>query len=120
MGLKLASVGCLLDHLVGEEIIADFILFYMNKHEKFRYVEHLGLSKATDNIMEVLVFIAAKFKKTMRFRQITDKTAMQVPDTKFAAQHFISEFRTGKFGKICMDEDILDSDKFVKRNTSYL
>lgn len=41
------------DESVGRELIADYILFWMNKHGKFGYVDVLKLDAPTDNISEV-------------------------------------------------------------------
>jgi len=49
------------DELVGEELIADYILFLLNQSPKQAYVQVLGLDEATDNIDTVLLTIAKRF-----------------------------------------------------------
>ncbi|XP_046142795.1 mitochondrial GTPase 1 [Osmia bicornis bicornis] len=105
-GLKLALVGCMQDHLVGPEILADYLLFWLNKCKKFEYVEKLNLPEPNDNILYVLTYIAAKLKRTVRLKNY-DGQIIQKPDTRFAAEHFISMFRKGELGYYCLDEDIL-------------
>ncbi|KAL8441620.1 hypothetical protein Emag_007021 [Eimeria magna] len=48
--LRLAVLGILPERLAGEERVADFLLFYLNKHQQFHYVEALGLSEPTNDI----------------------------------------------------------------------
>ncbi|CAL7951271.1 unnamed protein product [Xylocopa violacea] len=105
-GLKLALVGCMQDHLVGPEILADYLLFWLNKHKRFEYVQKLGLLKPHDNISHILIFIAAKLKKTLRIKNYDGKTIIK-PDLRFAAEHFLSLFRKGELGYYCLDEDLL-------------
>ena len=107
-GMKLAAVGCLQDHLVGEEHIADFLLYWLNKHRRFEYVKELGLPEITDNILEVLTFIASKLGKTRRIKNYDGKLVIH-PDYLSAAQHFIKVFRTGQMGPVCLDDDLLET-----------
>ena len=56
MGLKLALCASLQDHLVGEEIIADYLLYWLNKHENFKYVDYMGMLEPSDDINKVYCF----------------------------------------------------------------
>ncbi|CAK9813631.1 Mitochondrial GTPase 1 [Anthophora plagiata] len=107
-GLKLALVGCMQDHLVGPEVLADYLLFWLNKHKRFEYVEKLELPEPKDNISHILVYIAAKLRKTIRIKDYTGKLVTK-PDLRFAAEHFVSMFRKGELGYYCLDEDLLNS-----------
>ncbi|XP_012590275.1 PREDICTED: mitochondrial ribosome-associated GTPase 1, partial [Condylura cristata] len=49
-GLKLALCGTVLDHLVGEETLADYLLYTLNRHQLFRYVQHYGLDGACEDV----------------------------------------------------------------------
>lgn len=106
-GLKLALAGCLQDHLVGQEVIADYLLFWLNKHNKFEYVDELGLSEPNDNIIEVLCTVALKSQKTKRIKNFDSQLIVR-PDITFAANHFIKIFRNGRLGNICLDSDLLE------------
>ncbi|XP_053599002.1 mitochondrial GTPase 1 [Microplitis demolitor] len=105
-GLKLSLVGCLQDHLVGPEIMADYLLYWLNKNQRFEYVNILKLSKPNDNILEVLTEISINLKKTKRIRNYDGQILIR-PDCDFAAQHFLKVFRDGELGSICLDDDIL-------------
>lgn len=109
-GFKLALVGCLQDHVVGSEMLADYLLFWLNKNDRFEYVEKLGLSGPNDDIMYVLTYIAAKFKKTMRMKTL-DSRIVTTPNLKFAADHFISLFRKGELGSYCLDIDLIETSQ---------
>ncbi|XP_069836914.1 mitochondrial ribosome-associated GTPase 1 isoform X3 [Dendropsophus ebraccatus] len=39
-GMKLALCGTILDHLVGEDIIADYLLYTLNQHQQHRKCEY--------------------------------------------------------------------------------
>lgn len=106
MGMKLALVGCLPDHLVGEDLIADYLLYYLNKNEMFDYVPLMGLDKPTDQIADVLISGAKMMNKTKIIRNISSGGKMMLPDIISSAQFFIKHFRTGGFGPINLDNDL--------------
>uniref|UniRef100_A0A182NNA3 Mitochondrial GTPase 1 n=1 Tax=Anopheles dirus TaxID=7168 RepID=A0A182NNA3_9DIPT len=103
-GLRLALVSCLQDHLVGEELIADYLLFLLNKQHNYRYVEIMGLPEPTDSIASALVNNAIHLNKMVRTKQL-DGTSVLRPDVKMAAKFMLKSFRTGALGKILLDED---------------
>uniref|UniRef100_A0A182QDS1 Mitochondrial GTPase 1 n=1 Tax=Anopheles farauti TaxID=69004 RepID=A0A182QDS1_9DIPT len=105
-GLRLALVSCLQDHLVGEELIADYLLFLLNKQRNYRYVETMGLPEPTDSIASALVNNAIHTNKMVRTKQL-DGTSVLRPDVKMAAKFMLKSFRTGGLGKILLDEDKL-------------
>ncbi|XP_039452226.1 mitochondrial GTPase 1 [Culex pipiens pallens] len=106
-GLRLALVSCLQDHLVGEELIADYLLYLLNKRNNFRYVEMMGLQEPTDSIAEVLVSGAQHLNRTLKVRNF-DGSIVVRPDVTLAARHMIKSFRTGAFGKILIDSDKIE------------
>ncbi|XP_014214576.1 mitochondrial GTPase 1 isoform X1 [Copidosoma floridanum] len=105
-GLKLALIGCTQDHLVGPQVMSDYLLFWLNKNHRLDYVEKLGLQGPTDDINEVLIQIAVKLKKIIKLKNF-DGQLVTKPDLNFAAEHFLKCFRTGKLGQYCLDQDIL-------------
>lgn len=107
-GLKLALCASLQDHLVGEEVIADYLLFCVNKKENFRYVDLMGLDGPCDNIGTVLVTGARKLGKVIKVKNY-DGSYITRPNITAAAQYFIKQFRDGKLGKIFLDSDLIDS-----------
>ncbi|XP_051897448.1 mitochondrial ribosome-associated GTPase 1 [Pristis pectinata] len=105
IGLKLALCGTILDHLVGEEIIADYLLFTLNKQQKFDYVERYQLGEPCDDLQTVLKKIAVKLGKTQKVKAITGVGDVNIlmPNYSAAAYDFIRVFRKGELGKVMLD-----------------
>lgn len=101
-GMKLASVSCMQDHLVGEIQIADFILYWLNKNGFFAYVELMSLKEPTDSIQEALVAASTALNRTVKYRH-PDGTMKVRPDFDYAARHLIKAFRDGRLGKFNLD-----------------
>lgn len=105
--LKLALCSSMQDHLVGSTIIADYLLYWLNKHNNFSYVEYMGAKEATDNISELLVLCAVNLNKNIKLRS-TEGGYVIRPNTEFSANYFIKGFRTGLFGKVMLDEELIN------------
>lgn len=106
VGLKLAVCATLEDHLVGETIIADFLLYMLNKLKRFEYVDHFKLKKASDDILDVLFQIASSNNALIKVKDIRGGYALK-PDFDNAARMMLRAFRIGALGKIMLDEDLL-------------
>ncbi|KAK6293364.1 hypothetical protein J4Q44_G00356900 [Coregonus suidteri] len=104
-GMKLALCGTILDHLVGEDIMADYLLFSLNRLEKYSYVERYDLGEPSDDIQQVLKRIAVKLGKTQRVKAITGvgNITLTVPNYTAAAYDFIRSFRKGELGRVMLD-----------------
>ncbi|XP_067828696.1 mitochondrial ribosome-associated GTPase 1 isoform X1 [Heptranchias perlo] len=105
VGMKLALCGTILDHLVGEEVIADYLLFTLNKQQKFDYVERYQLGEPCDDLQTVLKKIAVKLGKTQKVKAITGvgDVNILIPNYSAAAYDFIRTFRKGELGKVMLD-----------------
>lgn len=103
MGMKLALCSCFQDHLVGEDHIADFLLYWLNKNKNFHYVDQFGLDGPTDDITHLLLAYSNLLGKTVRLRSIIDGSLEQKPDLIGAAKLFVAAFRNGSLGKFCLD-----------------
>ncbi|XP_018318692.1 mitochondrial GTPase 1 [Agrilus planipennis] len=104
--LKLALCAIVQDHLVGEPIIADYLLYWLNKQNKLNYVEAFNLEGATDDILNVLVQIAKQQNKVLKMRNTNNEYVIK-PDLTHAAKYVIKSFRNGTLGNIMLDEDLL-------------
>ncbi|ALC45992.1 CG17141, partial [Drosophila busckii] len=105
MGLKLALVGCLPDHIAGEDLIADYLLYWLNKHRRYEYVDKLGLQGGpNDNITAVLADFAQQQGMFHRVKQYNGQVEVMT-NLLAAARKFISYFRTGQLGAINLDEE---------------
>lgn len=102
-GLKLALCGCLQDHLVGNDVIADYLLYWLNKHRRFDYLDLFGLTEPCDSIMDVLTQGATHMQRFKKLKQF-DGSVVQKPDMEYAAITFIKAFRQGEFGKTLLDK----------------
>ncbi|KAJ8977962.1 hypothetical protein NQ317_008154 [Molorchus minor] len=105
-GLKLALCATIEDHLVGEKIITDYLLYWLNKHQHFEYVSYFKLEKPNDNILEVLSHISKMYNKTLKIRDHLNQYVIK-PDLDLAAKIMLRAFRDGSLGKIMLDEDVL-------------
>lgn len=106
-GLKLALVGCSQDHLIGPELLSDYLLFWLNKNHRFEYVEKLGLQGPTDDVIELLIQIAVKEKKLIKKRNYDGKLEPK-PDLFHAAECFLKSFRSGELGYYCLDQEFFE------------
>uniref|UniRef100_A0A8C9A2I3 Mitochondrial GTPase 1 n=1 Tax=Prolemur simus TaxID=1328070 RepID=A0A8C9A2I3_PROSS len=108
-GLKLALCGTVLDHLVGEETMADYLLYTLNRHRLFGYVQHYGLGAACDDIERVLKSVAVKLGKTQKVKVLTGTGDVNViqPNYPEAARDFLRTFRRGQLGPVMLDLDVL-------------
>ncbi|ERE78004.1 GTPase 1-like protein [Cricetulus griseus] len=116
-GLKLALCGTVLDHLVGEETMADYLLYTLNRHGLFGYVQHYGLASACDHIEWVLKNVAVKLGKTRKVKVLTGTGNVNViqPDYAMAARDFLRTFRSGLLGQVMLDRDLIPYDKLPLR-----
>ncbi|XP_051779821.1 mitochondrial ribosome-associated GTPase 1 [Erpetoichthys calabaricus] len=104
-GMKLALCGTILDHLVGEDVIADYLLFMLNRLENFSYVEKYKLTEPCDKIQEVLKKVAIMHGKFQKVKAITGvgNITITVPNYNAAAADFVRAFRKGDLGKVILD-----------------
>ncbi|GAB5578916.1 mitochondrial ribosome-associated GTPase 1 isoform X2 [Prionailurus iriomotensis] len=109
MGLKLALCGTVLDHLVGEETLADYLLYTLNRHQLFGYVRHYGLGGACDDIASLLKQVAVRLGKTQKVKVLTGTGDVNViqPNYPAAARDFLQTFRRGLLGPVMLDRDVL-------------
>ncbi|XP_039403188.1 mitochondrial ribosome-associated GTPase 1 isoform X3 [Mauremys reevesii] len=104
-GMKLALCGAIRDHLVGEGIMADYLLYTLNKQQQFSYVERYGLGEPSDDIESVLKRVALKLGKTHKVKVLTGTGDVNViaPDYPAAAYELLRTFRKGELGQVLLD-----------------
>lgn len=100
VGMKLAACNTLNDRVIGQHFICDYLLWYMNLHHQFDYVDYMELDQPEDDVMVLLSKIALVNKKL--------KKQGTVPDLEYATEKFLKAFRHGAFGRINLDADLLD------------
>lgn len=108
-GLKLALCGTLLDHLVGEETMADYLLHTLNEHRLLGYVQHYGLGGACQDTGHLLKSVAVRLGKTRKVKALTGTGDVNVvqPNYAAAARDFLQAFRSGQLGPVMLDRDLL-------------
>ncbi|XP_023234243.1 mitochondrial GTPase 1-like [Centruroides sculpturatus] len=92
--------------LIDTDILADYLLFILNKHRNFSYMHYLGLEEPCDDIRIVLLKTAINLKATFIFKT-SDGQKILKPNLKAAADYFLKGFRKGEFGRMLLDEDML-------------
>lgn len=108
-GMKLSLCGCLPDHLVGEHYIVDYMLFWLNKHGYFSYVDKFGLTEPTENVWALLSQVAKHGQMVKKLRDINSGHSNYIyrPNFQQAAQHVLRTFRSGELGYFTIDSDLL-------------
>lgn len=93
IGVRLACIGTFPDHIIGEEVIADYILYSMNQQKNAQYLDFCGLQNPTDDFDEVITSISNKYG-LYRNRK---------PCYRNCSLKFVSQYRQGQFGRITLD-----------------
>ncbi|NXE83499.1 MTG1 GTPase, partial [Cochlearius cochlearius] len=104
-GMKLALCGAIRDHLVGEDIMADYLLYTLNKQQHFGYVQRYGLDEACDDIEPVLKRVALAQGRTQKVKVLTGTGNVNVTMLNYpaAAYKFLRDFRAGHLGRVTLD-----------------
>nr|ACO10231.1 Mitochondrial GTPase 1, mitochondrial precursor [Caligus rogercresseyi] len=116
VALKLAVCKCIRDDLIGEEIVADYLLFHLNKQAVFKYVKVLGLSAPTDDIQSLLLQVALRFNWNKNVKNLATNQIEMIPNKHQASLHFLKLFRMGKLGRVNLDAlDLHNQENAPKR-----
>lgn len=103
-GMKLALVSCMQDSIIEYKLMADYLLFWLNKHRHFEYVKLFGLMSPTDNIASALATMSINQNLYQRANDSLRGPGVR-PDIESAAQVFVKAFRHGELGKLNLDID---------------
>lgn len=93
---KLALLKTMPDHFSGEVYLADYLLFRLNKERLFDYVDELKLPGPTDDVRYLGAHIAAIIAHRKRLQ-------LTWVDVGAGAQFFLTLWRAGRLGKLCLD-----------------
>ena len=110
VGMKLALCGTLPDHLVGEESIVDYMLYVLNKKKNFAYVSELNLDTPFDNVNKFLHAVASKHQFHRDAVNMKTGQMESVADVNRTARFVIGYFRSGRFGKILLDQEYFEQN----------
>ncbi|NXR30026.1 MTG1 GTPase, partial [Zosterops hypoxanthus] len=105
MGMKLALCGAIRDHLVGEDVMADYLLYTLNKQQQFGYVQRYRLGQPCDHIEALLKHVALTQGRTQRVKVLTGtgNVNMTMLNYPAAAYEFLRDFRAGRLGRVTLD-----------------
>ncbi|NXK40404.1 MTG1 GTPase, partial [Piprites chloris] len=104
-GMKLALCGAIHDHMVGEDVMADYLLYTLNKQQQFGYVQRYGLDEPCDHIEPVLKRVALAQGRTQKVTVLTGTGNVNVMMLNYtaAAFKFLRDFRAGRLGRVTLD-----------------
>ena len=105
--MKLASCATLKDEQVGIINIADYILYQLNKNDRFDYVNLMCLKEPSDDIIDMLTSSAIAQNKFKTVNRRIVGNSEDVPDVMFAAEKFVKAFRASELGKLILDIDMI-------------
>ena len=105
-GMRLALCACVPDHIVGEQNIVDYLLYWMNRRNRFDYIDYFQLSEPVDNSTLFLSKVAVLNKQFLRFIDPKTNSYSTRPDINSAALTVLKAFRTGKLGTVLLDDDV--------------
>jgi len=109
VGMKLALCNTISEKQIGEQFIADYLLFTLNKLRNFSYVDEFGLQDPTDDIRQLLIHVAKSQNMLRTAKDLRTGRLVQLPCLDTAAIRFVSTFRKGGFGLINLDKDMVSS-----------
>ncbi|KAJ2359257.1 Mitochondrial GTPase 1 [Coemansia sp. RSA 2618] len=106
--IKVALTGGIKDNIADENVLADYLLFRLNRLEHTDYCAVLGIDRPTDDISEFLQRLCRKIGALRQGGEL---------DTDKAVQFFIRAFRQGRFGRLCLDDlDDRSVEDFFQRS----
>lgn len=106
-GLKIAAVGGTNENLVDLEVIADYVLFVLNRYSpgtREAYTSLLKLTAPTDDIKVVIEAVGKKYGLLTKGGEVNEDGALK---------WFLQLFRKGKFGRMEFD-GVIGEGKFVE------
>lgn len=104
---KLKQTGCILESTIGVEVVADYLLYWLNKNGNFKYLSYFDLSAPSNNITQVLTHGAVKYNLINKTRSMDTGQVEKYPKLEQVAERFVRSFRKGEFGPVCLDNDLL-------------
>ena len=106
-GLKLALTGAIPDGIVPPTMLAEYLLYALNRQRALRYVDEFELSGPSDSIEEVLLEVARSARTAaVSAKGVADvETDLGGRARQDAARAMIAAYRAGKLGRLTLDVD---------------
>ena len=105
-GLRLALCAAMQDHLVGPRVLADYLLYWLNRRGNHAYVPHMAVAAPTDDVDRLLARSAAARGRYVRVKDVSGGGVTRRPDVREAALHMVKGFRSGVFGRLLLDDEL--------------
>ncbi|KAI3380972.1 hypothetical protein SNEBB_010344 [Seison nebaliae] len=104
--LKLSLTNTINENSVGLMLIADYLLFQLNKHRLFKYLRFTKLDEPTNDI-NILCRNISQVKNWYRCeRNLKNGQLEQKTNYEVSAKYFIELYRKGKLGKFILDDNL--------------
>ncbi|KAL7072539.1 hypothetical protein ACQ4LE_008276 [Meloidogyne hapla] len=111
--MKLSVCNLILESQTSPYYVADYLLYYMNKHKDFSYLNQLKMEEPNDDIRQTLIQCCKAFNlrvKSSLFQTSSgfgSNTNKDLWDVFGASTHFLKLFRDGRFNDNFVDRDLL-------------
>ncbi|KAJ1803666.1 Mitochondrial GTPase 1, partial [Coemansia sp. RSA 2599] len=93
--IKVALTGGIKDNIADESVLADYLLFRLNRCDHINYKEVLKINEPTDDINCLTSQLSKKIGALRQGGEMdVDKTL----------QFFLRTYRSGAFGRLCLDD----------------
>ncbi|KAI9144875.1 mitochondrial GTPase 1-like protein [Paraphysoderma sedebokerense] len=93
--LKIALTGGIKDHVAGEELVADYLLYTLNSRGNSKYLDMLSLTERPKSIQALLPHIAKRIGALQKGG---------IPNENLASKWFLKKYREGAFGRMTLDD----------------
>ena len=112
VAMKMSVANLVRQTRIGILPVADYILFELNRQRVFNYVDALDLKSPSDDIQEVLKTICRtnNLFETKTMLTGTGSRKLVAHDYQKGAQLFNQAYTRGLFGRIFLDQDVLDRE----------
>ncbi|CDS06386.1 hypothetical protein LRAMOSA08914 [Lichtheimia ramosa] len=94
--LRVALTGGIRDHLADEQVMADYLLYELNRrHAHEVYTSYFGLSEPTNDIHVLLEAVARRIGAVVKGGEL---------DLTMASKFLLKQYRQGKLGRFTLDD----------------
>lgn len=94
--LKVAVTGGIRDHLADEQVMADYLLYELNRRHAYDiYTSYFNMPEPTNDINVLLEAVAKRIGAVVKGGEL---------DFTLASKFFLKQYREGKFGRFTLDD----------------
>ncbi|KAI9498683.1 P-loop containing nucleoside triphosphate hydrolase protein [Zychaea mexicana] len=94
--LRVALTGGIRDHLADEQVMADYLLYELNKrHQHDAYMSYYNMAEPTNDINVLLEAVAKRIGAVVKGGEL---------DMTMASKFLLKQYRQGKLGRYTLDD----------------